>query len=150
MSSWMRKLHTKEVLMSGLLYSLIALFIRQIEMMMTMGYYKDPAYFAVWSKLMMPTQGPPPLAFFIESLLFTYATGVTLAAIFEFTKPLFGKKYWEKVIGFTDITVGLMIVFGFFPMYLLINLPLGLIVTWFISGWVTVLLGAMVFAKRMK
>ena len=150
MSAWMRKLHTKEVFMSGLLYTGVALVLRQVEMAFTMSYYKNPELSGLWSKLMMPENGPPPLAFFAQSLLFTFATGVTLAAIFEFMKPLFGKSFWAKVIGFTDIVVGLMIVFGFFPMYLLLNIPLGLIIWWFFTGWVTVLLSAMIFAKRMK
>ena len=150
MSAWMKKLHPKDALSLGFLYTVVAVVLQQIEVIFTMSYYTDPSLAGLWSKTMMPSAGPPPFAFFVQSVLFTFATGVTLAAVFEFMKPLFGKSYWARVIGFTDIMVGLMIVFGFFPMYLLLNIPLGLIVWWFVTGWITVFIAAMIFAKRLK
>jgi hypothetical protein len=150
MSAWMKNLKWGRVFKAGFAYLVIATVLQQIEVMFTMSYYKDPAYFGLWSKLMMPTQGPPPLAFFAISLLFTFATGCTLAAVFEFMSPLFGKQFWGKVIGFTDIMVGLTIVFSLFPIYLLLNVPLGLLGWWLVTSWVTTLVSAMAFAKLTK
>lgn len=150
MSAWMKKLHWNKVFIAGFWYLIIATVLQQIEVMFTMSYYKDPAFAGLWSKLMMPTVGPPPLAFFAISLLFTYATGCTLAAVFEFMTPLFGKNYWGKVVGFTDITVGLAIVFASFPMYLLLNIPLGLLGWWLVTTWVTMLVSAAAFANVMR
>ncbi len=146
----MKKLHWKKVFVAGFWYLVVATVLQQIEVAFTMNYYKDPAYFGVWSKLMMPTAGPPPVVFFIISLVFTYATGCTLAAVFEFMSPLFGKNFWGKVVGFTDIMVGLTIVFSLFPMFLLINVPLGLLAWWLVTSWGTMLITSMTFAKVMK
>jgi hypothetical protein len=124
--------------------------LQQISAMSTMRYYQDPAFAGVWSKVMMPSAGPPPLAFLVVSLFFSYATGATLAAVYDFVNGLFGKSYWAKVVGFTDIIVGLAIVLGFFPMYLLFNLPLALLAWWVGTSWVVTLLTAMAFAKTIK
>lgn len=147
MSLWMKKLHWKKVFIAGLWYVLISTVLHQAEAFMDMRYYTDPAYFGVWSKLMMPVAGPPPAGFFIVSLLFSLATGCTLAAVYEFMSPLFGKGFWQKVIGYTDIMVGLSIVFGYFPMYLLFNVPVVLLAWWLGFSWVTILGTAMVFEK---
>ncbi len=150
MSAWMKKLHWNKVFIAGLGYLIISTVLQQVEVMFTMKYYQDPALVGIWSKLMMPVAGPPPLAFFAISLLFSYATGCTLAAVFEFMSPLFGKGYWGKVIGFTDIMVGLAIVFSYFPMYLLLNIPAILLVWWLVASAVSILLTSIVFAKMMK
>ncbi len=115
-----------------------------------MKYYTDPALAGLWSRTMMPSNGPPPPAFFVQSLFFTFAAGVTLAAVFEFLRPVLGKPYWERVVNFTDIAVGLAIVFGFFPMILMFNVPIQLVASWFVTSWITVFLGTMVFAARTK
>lgn len=148
MSAWMKKLHWKRILLSGFWYTVIAEIVMQVEIFFTMKYYQDPALFGLWSKLMMPNAGPPPLTFFAISLLFMYATGCTLAAVFEFISSLFGKSYWSKVVGFTDIMVGLAIIFASFPMYLLFNVPITLLAWWLGTNWVTILLASMVFARR--
>ncbi len=150
MSAWMKTLQWKKILISGFWYVVIAEIVMQIEIFFTMKYYQDPALSGLWSKLMMTSSGPPPLSFFVISLLFTYVTGCTLSAVFEFMQPLFGKKYWAQVVGFTDIMVGLSIVFASFPMYLLFNVPLSLLGWWLGANWVTVLVASMVFAKVMR
>jgi membrane protein insertase Oxa1/YidC/SpoIIIJ len=86
----------------------------------------------------------------ILSLLFTFITGITLAAFYDFIKSLLPKNCWERVFDFTGTVAVLMLVFSYLPMYLLINLPLGLVVCWFITGLVTVFIGAVVFTKLIK
>ena len=48
---------------AGVLFGIIALIVHWIFAYVGMDYYLDPAYFPVWSKLMMPTAGPPPASF---------------------------------------------------------------------------------------
>ena len=149
MSNWMQKLHWKKIFISGFWYLIIASVVQQTEVAFTMDYYKNPVYAALWSHLMMPVAGPPPAAFFIISLAFTFVTGCTLAAIFDFMRPL-SKTYWSRVINFTDIVVGLSIVLTTFPLYLLFNVPLGLLVWWLVASFISTLISAMVFGKIMK
>ncbi len=146
----MKKLAGKNIMISGLIASVAMVLIRQIEVVFTMGYYTDPTNAGLWSTLMMPNAGPPPPEFFVTSLLFTFATGTVLAAVFDFMKDLLGKGYWRRVIGFTDIMVGLAIVFAYFPMYLMFRVPLGLLIAWSLTSFVTIFVSAMIYAKRLR
>lgn len=147
---WIRKTNLKKVLLAGLLFLVISFLIRQVEVVFTMKYYLMPEYFGLWSKLMMPGAGPPPPEFMFLSMIFTFLTGAALAAIYDFIKDILPKKYWQRVVTFTDMTGGLYLVFSIFTMYLLFNIPLGLLVSWFISGFLSILLGTAVFAKLFK
>ncbi len=48
-----------------------------------MGYYTNPAYFPLWSKLMMPNNGPPGTDFYLVSLFSNFATGLIFAAAYS-------------------------------------------------------------------
>ena len=147
---WMKKIQWKKVLMAGVVFVIISTLVHQIEAFLTMNCYMMPEYFGVWSKIMMPTAGPPPASFMVVSLLFSYVTGVTLAAVYDFIKDLLPKKFWSRVINFTDIIIGLMVVFFTLPVYLLLNVPLMLLLSWLASSVVIVFLGTVVFVKMLK
>lgn len=147
---FLKKISWGKVLVAGLVFMVIAFVVRQIEAILTMSYYTDPTYFGVWSKVMMPKAGPPPLSFMVVSLLFSYLTGVTVAVFYDLIKDLLPKKFWPRVLNFTDLTVSLMIVFFTLPVYLLINLPFMLLVWWLGSSIVIVFLSAIAFAKMLK
>ncbi len=156
MSEWMKNVRWHRVFVSGSIAAVCMWVIKQVEAVLTMKYYLDPANFGIWSTFMMPASpmggpkaGPPPMGFFVMSALFTLATGITLAAIFDFMRPSFGKNYWSRVIGFTDIIVGLSIVLTFLPMLLLLKVPVILLAAWLISTFVSVFIGAMIFAKKL-
>jgi len=146
----MRKIQWKKALLAGVVFVIINTVVRQIEAFLTMNYYMMPEYFGVWSKIMMPTAGPPPASFMVVSLLFSYVTGVTLAAVYDFIKDLLPKKFWLRVINFTDLIIGLMVVFFTLPVYLLLNVPVMLLVYWLASSVVIVFLGTVVFVKMLK
>lgn len=147
---WMKKINWQKVLLAGFVYLIIATIVRQIEAALTMSYYTKPAYFGVWSKVMMPTAGPPPPSFMILSLLFTFITGLSLAVVFDFVKGLLPKDYWSKICCFTSLVVWLMVLFFTLPVYLLLNVPLMLLIWWFASSVVIVFLGTVVFVKVIK
>lgn len=149
-NSFIHKVHWQKVFLAGVPFVVIATVAHQIEAALTMKFYQMPEYFGVWSKQMMPTQGPPPLTFFAMSLIFSYATGVALAAVFDYTKPAFPKSYWPHVLFFSDLMVSLALVFSTLPMYLMINLPLVLIASWFVSNFIAVTLNSMILAKWFK
>ncbi len=144
-----KKIPWRKVFLAAIIYLIIAVILRQLEVVLTMKYYLMPQYFGIWSKVMMPTAGPPPTSFMVLSLLFTLVTGIVLASFFACIKEILGGGYWKKVFNFTGIVISLMLVFAYLPMYLLINLPLGLLVWWFVTGTITLFLGAAVFVKFM-
>lgn len=139
-----------KVMLAGILFTIIATIIHTIESFLTMSYYLDPQYFGVWSKAMMPNASPPPTSFFITSILFSFLTGVTLAIFYDLIKEKLAKTESGKVICFTGMLVTLGTVFFTLPVYLLINIPGGLMISWFLSSVIIFLLTSMIFVKVLK
>ncbi|MFA6447354.1 MAG: hypothetical protein WCW31_03825 [Patescibacteria group bacterium] len=146
----MLKLQWSKVALSALIFMVIASIIRQIEALLTMNYYTLPEYFSVWSKSMMPTAGPPPASFMIMSLAFAFVTGFVLAAFYNFIKDGIPGGYIKKVTWFTLIIFVLAFVMFALPLFLMINLPIGLQITWLISTFIIFFLNSLVFAKLIK
>ncbi len=86
MAIWMKEISVKKVLLIGIIFSVIAFVIHQIEALVTFKYYMMPQYFGVWSKLMMPQAGPPPASFMITSLIFSFVTGISVALIYYYLR----------------------------------------------------------------
>jgi hypothetical protein len=147
---WISKIHWGKVLLVALLYTIIATIVRQMEVIWTMKYYIQPAYFGVWSKLMMPTAGPPPPEFMITSLILTFASGMGLTIIYYYLKEYLPTGFWKRSTFFADILVSTSFIFFTLPVYLLFNLPTALLGWWFVSTFVIVLLTSVLIVKIVK
>lgn len=143
-----KKIDWKKTVLAAVVFTVIAQIFYSLFAFLGMGYYLDEAYFPVWSKLMMPTAGPPPLSFTLYSLLFGFIGAMIYAYIYNWVKGcLGGKTLTEKGLCFG---LGLFFVGhvpGYLTMILLINLPLGLIGLWAIEGLLISLIGSWVIVK---
>ena len=141
-----------KIITAAIAYVIIALIINTVSAMLTMSYYLDPNYFEVWSKLMMPTAGPPPAEFTYYSIAFSFIAGLIYSFVYSKAMVLFKTKSALKKglkYGF-----GLFLLAGipfFLSVYLLINLPLGLLISWLIfNGLIQYLLGGIAIAEIVK
>jgi hypothetical protein len=139
------------ILMATVAMTVIGQLVHTVESVLTMGYYMDPAYFAVWSKIMMPTAGPPPAEFFYYSVMFALVGW----GIFGFAYEKLGRGIGEKNaikngLKFGAIVFLLVGISGVLTMYLLINLPTGLLAAWIFFQLVLYLIGGVVAAKLIK
>ena len=150
MTFWIKKIDWKKTLLSGLIFTIIAFIARQIEAMLTLKYYMMPEYFGVWSKVMMPTAGPPPLSFMITSLVFTFVTGVSVALIYCYLKDFLPKEKKKRVFYFADLMVATSFVFFTLPVYLLFNVPVALLFVWFVTNFVVLTAGSWVLVRIVK
>lgn len=144
------KIRWGKVFLASVILFVLQMVIMNIEALFDMKYYVMPEYFPVWSKLMMPNQGPPPAEFFVISALFSFLSALVLACVYECFKSSLEKKFWPRVLGFTKLMALLSLVFAYLPMYMMINLPVMLIVSWFVSGALVIFLGTIVFVKILK
>jgi len=144
---WMSHLSWRKILTVGLLYTVYSMVIRQIEVFLTMKYYQMPEFFGLWSKTMMPTAGPPPPDFIILSLILTFYPGISLALIYCYIKELLPKNFWKRVFFFADLMISASFIFFTLPCYLLFNLPPQLLLSWFISGFIILLLTSFTLVK---
>jgi hypothetical protein len=144
---WLRHLNWKKIIFVGLLYTIFATIIRQIEVLLTIQYYLLPEYYGVWSKWMMPIGSPPSSTFIILSLILTFYPGISLALIYCYVKDLLPKKFWNRVFFFADLMISASFIFFTLPAWLLFNLPWQLLVSWFISGFLILVLTSLTLVK---
>ena len=147
---WIKEISWKKVVFSSFIFLAISFAIRQIEAILTLNYYKMPEYFGLWSKNMMPKAGPPPLSFMITSLIFTFATGISLALIYYYLKDHLPKDEKKRIFYFADLMIGTSFVFFTLPTYLLFNIPPGLLASWFISNFIILTTVSWIFVKILK
>lgn len=146
----MKGISVKKVLLFGIIFAAISFVIHQIEALLTIKYYMMPAYFGVWSKLMMPTNGPPPTSFMITSLVFGFVTGVSVCLIYYYLRDHLPNDMFKRTFYFADLMIATSFVFSTLPMYLMINVPLGLIISWFISNFIIITIGSWILVKIVK
>ncbi|MFA5076654.1 MAG: hypothetical protein WC480_04555 [Patescibacteria group bacterium] len=132
-------------------YTALAYVVHTLGAILTMGYYQMPEYFSVWSKIMMPQAGPPPMSFTLYSLLFGLITALIFTYIYILLKDNLGSgTLVQKGLRYGSIVFAIGALSGMLMTILLINLPLGLIVEWAIEMLVINLLGGIMVAKMVK
>jgi len=142
MTFWIKELSWKKVALTSLIFTVISFVVHQIEAILTLKYYMMPQYFGV-----MPINGPPPPAFMITSLIFTLATGISLALIYYYLKDHLPVDKKKRVLYFADLMLGTYFVFFTLPVYLMFNVPVGLLVSWFISSFIILTGGSWILVK---
>jgi hypothetical protein len=133
---------------AAVLLTLVAFVLRIAESILTMDYYLDPAYSAVWSKLMMPAAGPPPAQFFFVSLLFGLITSLIIVWAYHVVAPILAGQGWIKKGVFFGLFLFLLASApGIMSMMLLINLPAALLFAWLVAGFVISMVDGLILAK---
>lgn len=150
MIAWIKNISAGKLILTGVVYTIIATVIHQAEALLTMGYYLKPEFFGLWSRLMMPRQGPPPSSFFITSAVFTFITGVSLGLVYYYIKEMLPKDFKKRVFLFADLMIGASFIFFTLPVYLLFNVPLGLLISWFVSSFAILISISYFFVKYLK
>jgi len=145
------KISWPRILAVAILYAIVGEIVMTLGAFLDMSYYFDPAYFGVWSKIMMPAAGPPPLEFYYFGIAFQLVAGFLFAIVYRVIKGSVPGKGWKNK--------GLMYGFLIFlaagiPMtmtlFLLINLPVGLLLSWMLQNLVVYLIMGLVAAKLVK
>jgi hypothetical protein len=140
-----------KIIVVAIIFMIISEVLNMIEAQFTMNYYTNPAYFSVWSKIMMPKAGPPPVEFYYYSVIFSFITGLIFAGIYTvIEKGIPGKTLIKK-----GVIYGLLIwlvggIAGSLSMVLLINLPIDLIAFWAVTGLIIDLIAGIATAKILK
>jgi hypothetical protein len=138
----------KPVILAAVIFAVVAQVVHTAGAIATMGYYYDAAYFAVWSKLMMPVAGPPPPEFTYLSLALGFVTSfIFVYAYVLLKKSIPGKDWTSKGINYGILLFLISTVPSTFSLLMLINLPTPLVMDWALEGLVIALAGGLVTAK---
>lgn len=144
---WLKELSWKKILLVGFIYTIFTTIVHQLEAIMMMKYYQMPAFFGVWSKLMMPNAGPPPPQFMIVSTIMNFYSGLAIAIIYYYIRSLLPKQFWKRIFFFADLMIATSFIFFTLPSYLLFNLPIQLLFSWFISSFIIIVLTSLTLVK---
>ena len=138
------------IVAAGIVYAVISMVVNTLWAFIDMPYYLMQEYFVVWSKLMMSTAGPPGVEFYVASFVFTLVAGLIFAGVYSRVKASIRDKGIRKGLRFGFGIFLISVIPGMFSLYLLINLPTMLIVSWTVSGLVTSLLGGIVIERLVR
>jgi hypothetical protein len=150
MAFWLKNVSAKKVVLVGIIFSVTSFVIHQIEAILTMKYYLMPQYFGVWSKLMMPQAGPPPASFMITSFVISLVTGISITLIYYYLRDHLPENKTKRTFYFADLMIATSFVFSTLPMYLMLNVPLALLISWFVSNFIIVTIGSWMLVKIVK
>jgi hypothetical protein len=138
-----------KVLLAGIAFGVISEVLHTVDSIFTMGYYTDPQYFAIWSKVMMPTNGPPPASFFVLTILLSIITGLILAYVFAVVRSSLKQSSALK----TGIAYGAFVFLLTAPVllstYVMIAIPPMLLADWAVWSFIISLVGCTAIAKIM-
>lgn len=147
----MKKISCLRVLIAAIVYTIVAQIIHTIGAFFEMSYYIIPEYFPVWSKVMMPAAGPPPMSFYVYSLSFGFVSALMFALVYAFVKQgLPDKSRASRGLIFGVLVFMVAGIPSFLTTYLLINLPLMLLVSWAVQSLVIYLIMGVVTAYIIK
>lgn len=143
-----KRFKIKSIVGAALFFAIIAQLIHSLSAMLTMGYYTDVEYISVWSKLMMPTAGPPPASFMVYGLVFSFITGILITVGYVLLKDgLRIKNVYKRGAAFGFIIFLVSIIPGTLSMILLVNLPIVLFIVWAIENLVILVLAGILIGK---
>ncbi|MCZ7355355.1 MAG: hypothetical protein O8C66_15230 [Candidatus Methanoperedens sp.] len=137
----------KQVVLSAIIYTIMAQVINIVGTIFTMSYYTDPANFRLWSRLMMPGNGPPGTEFFVASIAIGFLVGMIFAGAYSFLKGSIPGKGFTKGINFGLLLYLVSGVPFTLTTYLLLAVPALLLLDWAVSSLVIYLIIGAAFAK---
>ena len=137
-----------KIVLAAIVFTIIGQIIHTIFAQLEMAYYLMPEYFPVWSKIMMPTAGPPGMEFFTFSIILAFIAALIYSGAFDLLKASIpGASKIKKGIFFGIILFLVAGLPSMFTLYLLINLPAGLIASWTVSEFIIFLIGGAAIGK---
>ena len=139
-----------KIIVVGIVYAIIAQVFHIVEAYATMDFYKDPAYFSVWSKIMMPGEGAPPNEFYYYSIMFSIITGIIFAVVYETIKKGLPGESIRKGFYYGFLVFLISGIPFFLTMYLLINLPTTLLIVWLADSLIIYLIVGAIIAWLNK
>ena len=143
-------MNLSKIILAGVAFAAVSQLIHSLGATLTMGFYFDPAYFPVWSKVMMPGPGPPPASFYYYSIAFGLVNGIVLAFAFAIIRGGIPGRGLKKGLLFGLLVFLIASLPSSLSLYLLINLPVALIIYWTVEGFVACLIGGAIIGLLVK
>ncbi len=140
-----------KIALCGAAYAIVSQAIHFIGAFLSMGYYTDPQYFALWSKLMMPAGGPPGWEFFAAALGASFVSGAIFAYAYStWMVCVAGTNVVEKGLNFGFLLFLIAGVTGYLSMLVLLAIPTQLVFYWAVEGLLSYLAAGLIITKVLE
>lgn len=144
----MMRTNWKQAALAAVAYVIIAQVVHTLGAIWMMDYYTNPLYFQLWSKLMMPAQGPPGADFYIVSALSNFIMGLIFAVAYPLvTLPGKGVTKGVNYGAFLFFVVGVPFMLS---VKLLLAVPGALLAGWLAESLVIYMAAGMAFSRIIK
>ena len=140
----------KKICLAAAIVTVIAYAVHSVGAFLTMDYYANPAYYPLWSTLMMPGRGPPGLDFFAFSLAFSFIGAALYGFAYSLLRRALPDEGMRKGLAFGALLFLIAGVPSTLSMYLLFAVPAGLIAAWTVEAFVVFLVTGVVIQKIVK
>jgi hypothetical protein len=140
----------KELSISALVFAILSQVVHTIGAFATMGYYIDPAYFPIWSNLMMPGPSPPGLEFYAVSFAFSLLAGLIFAFTYSALKKGIPGKDLVKGVNYGILLFLLADVTYAMTTFVILAVPSALLVSWALEGLVINIAFGAALSRIMK
>jgi hypothetical protein len=125
-----RKENLGKIIIASIVILIIGQVIHTIGAVLTMNYYTDEAYAQVWSKIMMPGMGAPPLSFYIISMFSAFVFGLIFVSVYDIFEASVPGRTWKKKGVYYGSIIFLLSSQSYVAMSYLINLPGAILLDW--------------------
>ncbi len=139
----------KKMLLAAVAFAVIAQIIHTLGAFLTMSYYTNPAYFPLWSKLMMPSPSPPGADFYLIALLFGLAVGFMYALGFSVLQKSIPGKGAARGVTYGLVLFALAVVPNTLSSVLTLAIPFWLLIEWAIESLVIFVATGAVYGKLL-
>lgn len=146
MIAWIQKIQWGRVLLISGVYTSISFLLLCIESIFTAQYYQMPQYAGLWSTRMRFSAAE----YYITSIVATYTVGVSLCIIYYYLREYLPKKKWQRVFFYADILVATSFIFFTIPTYVMFNVPISLLLVWFINGFISYLIASTLIVHNLS
>ncbi|MEW6036008.1 MAG: hypothetical protein AB1529_05320 [Candidatus Micrarchaeota archaeon] len=140
----------KNILVAALVYTVVAQAFHTAGAILTMDYYTNPAYFPLWSRLMMSDAGPPGAEFFIFALVFGLVQGTVFAASYEVLKKSVPGKEGRRGLNFGLMLFLIVQVPSTLTSMLLLAVPVPLLMAWSLESFAAFAVSGYAFSKLIR
>jgi hypothetical protein len=140
MIAWIRKIHWGRIGIVAVIYTIVATIMRQLEILVLSQYFANSSPVLSWIGRMKSLVGTPITDLLITSLVATFLTGVSLSLIYCYLKEYLPKKKLQRIFFFADVLVAALFVFFIIPSYVVFGVPVVILGSWFISGFIVLLI----------
>jgi hypothetical protein len=140
-----------KLVLASVFFTIVSQIVHTLSAMASMNFYLDPAYFAVWSKIMMPVPGAPPLEFIYLSMAFAFISALIYAGVYNYIRfSVPGKNWLQKGVNYGVMLFYITQIPSALTLLLLINVPWALVGVWAAENLVVLVVGGAIIGKLIQ